>query len=294
MSAGDEHTAPDSEKARAVGVVILNYNGRDVLPGLLRSLESTDYPHFRVFLIDNASTDNSLESAQSWLDKLPMEIVRNDRNLLFSAGNNVGIERALEWGADYVFLLNNDTIVPGPLISELVEFMERTPDAGICGPMIHFGKPEGAIWGAGGRVSTWWGLVRHRGIRQKDIGQFSKPAVVDYVSGAAMMIRKAVIERIGMLDDAFPMYYEDTDFCFRARKAGFTCWYVPTSPLVHLVSVAAGGQASGFKVRRRFSSGMRFFARHARWCQWPTIILGQVYEAMRVGLLIGRGGHKAR
>jgi GT2 family glycosyltransferase len=292
MSPTDEHSAPVTKK---VGVIVLNYNGTRVLPGLLDSLERLDYPDFRVFLVDNASTDGSLALVRSYLDRLPMEIVENRENLLFSAGNNVGIERALEWGADYVFLLNNDTLVPPSILTELADFMGSNTQAGIAGPMIHFGEPVGAIWGAGGQVSLWWGLVRHRGIRQKDVGQYSQPAKVDYVSGAAMMISRAVIERIGMLDTDFPMYYEDTDFCFRARKAGFETWYVPAGPVIHLVSVAAGGQTSGFKIRRRFSSGMRFFARHARWYHWPTILLGQVSEAVRVtGLMLGRSSMNAR
>jgi len=272
-----------------VAVVVLNYQGENLLPGLLESLESTDYQNLKIYLVDNASTDNSLSLAENWLSRLPMEIIRNDENLLFSKGNNVGIKAAMESGSDFIFLLNNDTIVPATLISELINFMDKNLEVGISGPMIHFGSPAGVIWGAGGMVSTWWGLVRHRGIRAKDTGQFSEPVEVDYISGAAMMIRRDVIEKVGMLDENFPMYYEDTDFCFRARKAGFEVWYVPTSPLIHLVSVAAGGQASKFKLRRRFSAGIKFFTRHAKWFQWPTILLGQIFEAVRVLLLIAGG-----
>ncbi len=285
MNPANEDSAP-----KKCGVVVLNYNGKDVLPGLLQSLAKIDHPNFRIFLVDNNSQDDSIEQARvNYSDKLPMEIILNSENLLFSAGNNVGIKRALEGGEEYIILLNNDTIVPVSMFRELAEFMDKNPKAGIAGPMIHFGEPEGTIWGAGGMVFTWWGLVRHRGIRQKDTGQFSEPAIVDYVSGAAIMVRREVFEKIGMLNPSFPMYYEDTDFCFRAKKAGYEIWYVPTEPLIHLVSVAAGGQTSGFKIRRRFASGMRFFARHAGFWQWPTIFLGQIYEAIRVGLMVMRG-----
>lgn len=279
-----------SQESRRVGIVILNYNGKNVLPGLLKSLTKIDYPDLRIFLIDNNSSDDSIEHARvDFSEKLPMDITVNPENLLFSAGNNIGINRAIEWGADYVILLNNDTIVPPSLIKELVDFMEDKPKAGVAGPMIHFAEPSNTIWGAGGMVSTWFGLVRHRGIRMIDNGQFSKPEKVDYVSGAAMMARSGVFSELNMLDESFPMYYEDTDFCFRVRKAGHEIWYVPTAPLIHLVSVAAGGQASGFKISRRFKAGMKFFARHAGWCQWPTIILGQIYEAIRVGIMLMRG-----
>ncbi len=283
MSYQTEHTAPE------VGVVVLNYNGSEVLPGLFESLDLLDYPSFRVFLVDNASSDRSLDFARSYQPRFQMEVIENRENLFFSGGNNVGIKRALDRGAKYAMLLNNDTIVPPGLIAQLVEFLNAHPDAGIAGPMIHFKEPEGTIWAAGGKVSTWWGLVRHRGIRTKDDGQYTEPAIVDYVSGCAMMFRREVVDRIGLLDTSFPMYYEDTDFCFRARNEGFECWYVPTEPLIHLVSVAAGGQVSGFKISRRFSSGMRFFARHSTWYQWPTVLLGQIYEAIRVAYMVAGG-----
>jgi len=289
MSPSDNITSPPAMPK--VAVVVLNYQGETVLPGLLASLESTEYSNYNIYLVDNASTDNGLAVAEKWLDKLPMEIIKNDENLLFSRGNNVGIRKALVWRADFVFLLNNDTVVPPSLISELVKFLTDHSKAGIAGPMIHFENPKGVIWGAGGQVSTWWGLVRHRGIREKDIGQFSEASKVDYVSGAAMMVRTPVFSKIGLLDPDLPMYFEDTDFCFRARKKGFEVWYIPTAPLIHLVSVAAGGQRSWFKIRKRIRAGFRFFARHARWYQWPTILLGQVYEAVRVSLLVIKRFH---
>jgi len=279
MTSQDGHT---HKADPGVGIVVLNFNGRDVLPGLLDSLTGIAYPNFKIFLVDNASPDGSADIAEAYTDRLPLEIIRNSENLLFSKGNNVGIKRAMEWGADYVFLLNNDTVVPPELVAQLVRFLEDKSGAGIAGPMIHFGTPDGVIWGAGGEISTWWGLTRHRGIREQDRGQFSEAAKVDYVSGAAFLVRRTVIEKIGMLNESLPMYYEDTDFCFRARKAGYETWYVPTEPLIHLVSVAAGGQLSINKIRRRFVSGMKFFAVHAKWYQWPTIILGQIYESVRV------------
>jgi hypothetical protein len=287
MSAPEIRTVQDANSgAPQVGIIILNFNGSSVIPGLLDSIDKLDYPSFRVFFVDNASTDNSFDLARNRESRASIEIIINEKNLFFSAGNNVGIKRALEWGAEFVLLLNNDTIVPPALLTQLVDFLSSHEDVGVAGPLIHFADPPGHIWAAGGMVSTWFGLVRHRGIRTPDTGRFSTPSKVDYVSGAAMMVRRDVFKKIGFLDESFPMYYEDTDFSFRARKAGFDCWYVPTDPVIHLVSFAAGGQVSRFKVGRRFRSGMRFFQRHAKWYQWPTIIVGQIYEAVRVGLMV--------
>ncbi|HEX9744597.1 MAG TPA: glycosyltransferase family 2 protein [bacterium] len=276
--------APEPRRI-VVGIVVLNYNGEKVLPPLFESLEKLLYPDFRVFLVDNASSDKSLEYVKSYSAGFDMEVIENQQNLLFSGGNNVGIKRALEWGADYVLLLNNDTIVSPSMLDTLVEFMAGTANRGggaIAGPLIYFNKPEGHIWYAGGYVNRWLGTARHRGIRQKDVGQYGFLELVDYVSGCAMCVKKKVFEKIGYLDESFPMYYEDTDFCLRAKNEGFDTYYVPTEPMIHLVSVAAGGQLSGFKIMRRFRAGMKFFARHAKWYQWPTIILGQLIEAVRI------------
>jgi len=272
--------------APPVAIVVLNYNGAGVLPKLLGSLSTIDYPNLRILIVDNASTDDSLEVLESLSALLNFELIVNPTNLFFSEGNNIGIRKALQDGAEFVFLLNNDTIVPRRLITSLVDFMTKHPKAGITGPLIHFEYPPHTIWSAGGKVSTWFGLVRHRGIRQKDKGQFNRPLKVDYVSGAAMMVRRDVFEKVGLLDPAFTMYYEDTDFCFRARKAGFECWYVPTDPLIHLVSWSAGGQLSRLKIAMRARSGIKFFSRYSRWYQFPTIILGQIYEACRVASLV--------
>jgi GT2 family glycosyltransferase len=289
MNDGKKEPVNISPDKGPVAIVVLNYNGASVLPALLESLDRQAYPSLRVFMVDNASADQSLDYLRAYKSKGEMELIANDSNLLFSGGNNVGIRKALDWGAKYVLLLNNDTIVPPRLVNQLVDFLQSHSNVGIVGPMIHFGDAKNIIWAAGGMVSTWWGIVKHRGIRAADNGQFSEPSKVDYVSGAALMARSEVFNKIGLLDPSFPMYYEDTDFCFRARKAGFEIWYVPTDPLIHLVSVAAGGQVSKFKIQRRFGSGLRFFARHAKWYQWPTIVLGQVYEAIRVGLMIAFG-----
>ncbi|MFH1676938.1 MAG: glycosyltransferase family 2 protein, partial [bacterium] len=260
-------------ETRRTAIVVLNYNGEKFIDGLLNSLSHLEHDNYRVFFVDNASKDNSISIVNSFVLKLPLEIIENTENLLFAGGNNVGIKRALEWGAEFIFLLNNDTIAPPKILKSLTGFLEDNKNVGIVGPMIHFRHPENTIWFAGGYVSTWWGLVRHRGIRQIDSGQFDEPAGVDYISGCALVARREVWERVGFLDEKFPMYYEDTDFCFRAKKAGFECRWVPTDPVIHLVSASAGGQMSRFKIGMRFFSGMRFFTRWSKWYQWPTIIL---------------------
>jgi hypothetical protein len=143
------------------------------------------------------------------------------------------------------------------------------------------------IWFAGGKMSLFGKGSRHIGIRQKDRGQYDRTQDVDYITGCALMIRRTVIEQIGLLDEAYPMYNEDSDWCFRARKAGFRVVYTPSGRLWHKVSVSAGGQLSVFKIRNRLRSQWIFLKKYARWYHWLVMPFGGVMELGRIlGLIV--------
>lgn len=227
-----------------VWAVVLNYQGGDVLADCLQSLRKQKYPEFKILVVDNASTDASFEIAQKMEG---VELIRNDENLLFSGGNNVGIRHAFNSGAEYVVLINNDTTSDPELISELVNALAADTHAGIAGPKIYYHERPVMIWSAGGTVDFGKGWVRHRGIRQEDEGQFDAAAEVDYVTGCCLMFKRNVYQAIGGLDESFPMYFEDTDFCTRARKAGFKVLYVPAGKMWHKISASSGGNSHGVR-----------------------------------------------
>lgn len=273
----------------SVAVVVLTWNGRDLTLDCLRSLEAVTTPNVRVMVVDNASTDGTVDAIRArYGDRI--DILENPANLGFAAGNNAGIRRAMDDGARFVLLLNNDTTVAPNFIDELLPPMRESDTIGIATPKIYFAEPPNRIWYAGGEISLWRGIARHVGIRETDRGQHDRPRDVDYASGCALLARREVFERAGLLDESYRAYFEDADLCMRAARAGFRIRYVPTAKVWHRISASTGGQVSRAKIRRKLASARRFFTTYARPVHWLTIPLFFAVDVVRItGLvLVGR------
>jgi GT2 family glycosyltransferase len=167
--------------------------------------------------------------------------VRNQGNLGYAGGNNVGIRRALGDGADYVCILNNDVTVSPDFLAPMLDVLQSQPRAGIATPMICEAQNRGLVWALGGSLDAQAGVVHrlHAGegaaeLRSRD------PFPVDVASGAAMLAKREVFEDVGLLDEAFYLYFEETDWCLRARKAGYRVLAVPSSVVWHKVSATLG------------------------------------------------------
>ena len=261
-------------------VVIVNYRTASLAIDCLRSLAPEIVQisgGVRVVVTDNLSGDDSvprLEKAiadnhwADWASVLPLP-----SNGGFAYGNNMGIRPALESAdkPDFVLLLNPDTVLRAGAVAELLKFMESRPDVGIAGSRLE--DPDGTPQISAFRFHSIFSEFEH-GIR---LGPVSKalakhrvapPAPnetcrTDWVCGASMMIRREVFDRIGLLDEHYFMYYEETDFCLKAKRAGFPCWYVPSSRVVHLVG-SASQLSDARKHRKRrpaywFESRRRYF-----------------------------------
>lgn len=259
--------------APKVYIIVLNYNRKDDTLDCLESLYRMDYPNFRVVMVDNGSSDGT---ALAVMEVYPhAHVIENRRNLMFSGGNNVGIRAALSEGADYVLLINNDTVVAPDMLTKMVEAMKAQPEAGMAGPMIYYyppkaGEPE-LIWYAGGNVKLWQGLTAHRGIRERDTGQYNEVEYTDYITGCAMLATRECLEKVGLLDPAYYIYGEDADLSMRVRLSGYKLLFVPDAKMWHKVSSSTGGEFSAFKVRNKIKSNLRFFVRYARPIHWLTI-----------------------
>lgn len=273
----------------SVAVVVLTWNGRDLTLDCLRSLEAVTTPNVRVMVVDNASTDGTVAAIRDRYRER-IDILENPANLGFAEGNNAGIRRALDEGARFILLLNNDTTVAPNFIDELLLAMRESGGIGIATPKIYFAEPPNRIWYAGGEISLWRGTARHIGIRETDRGQHDRPRDVDYASGCAFFARREVFERVGLLDESYRAYFEDADLCMRAAKAGFRIRYVPAAKVWHRISASTGGQVSRAKISRKLASARRFFATYARPVHWLTIPLFFVVDVVRItGLvLVGR------
>ncbi len=217
-------------KIPQVTAVILNTNRRDDTLDCLKSLSQQSYPALSVMLLDNASTDGSIEAVRAGFPGV--QIVRLAENKGYAGNNNTGIQLALDQGAGWVLVLNEDTLLAPECIAELVKAGENDPQAGIVGPMVyHFDEPL-RIQSAGGIMTRQWDFT-HAGWNEIDQGQYAAVRAVDWISGCALMIRRATVEQIGLIDERFFYYKEETEWCLRARRAGWTILHAPNAKLWH-------------------------------------------------------------
>lgn len=221
-----------------VFVVLVNWNNARDTIDCIKSLESVSYGDFEVIVVDNGSTDGSTEDISQAFPETT--IIRNNKNLGFAGGNNPGIKFALDKGADYVLLLNNDTVVAPDFIARMVELAELSPAIGIVSPKIYYFSEPDRLWFAGGVIDLWRGNTRHLGDLEIDKGQCDSVQDVDFVSGCAMLVKRKVIEDIGMLYEPMFLYYEDSDFCARSRRAGYRIVMAPEGKIWHKVSSTTG------------------------------------------------------
>lgn len=230
--------SPDS-RGPTVWLVIVLYNAYADTADCLVSLRQATYSRLRTVLIDNGSGDGSGARLKQ---EFPEVIhLRSDVNLGFAGGCNLGIRAALAGGADYVCLLNNDTLVEPGFLEPLIERAEATPGAGIFGGKIFYAEPPDRLWFAGGRIDRRRGLTAHRGQGLPDAPGFDRPGPVDYITGCLLLAPASLYERLGLLDERYFMYAEEVDFSLRARRAGLVSYYEPRSVIYHRISRSMGG-----------------------------------------------------
>jgi GT2 family glycosyltransferase len=220
-----------------VAIILLNWNGKDQTLDCLASLHQLTYPSFRVVLVDNASGDGSIQAVRSSFPDV--ELIENRENLGFAQGNNVGMECALR-DADYILLLNNDTVVAPSFLGFMIDAAEADPQIGMLGPTIYYYDHPQTIWSAGGAIDWKHGSTRMLHLNEEDGGQLgSQPQPVDFVTGCALLVKAAVIRQVGLLDPRFFAYYEETEWCVRTARAGFRILYVPQAAIWHKISAQA-------------------------------------------------------
>jgi GT2 family glycosyltransferase len=211
-----------------VAVVILNYKVADLVLKCVDSVKNSSYQEKLIIVVDNNSNDHLADKLQ--LSK-ELIFIQSKENSGYTGGNNLGIKEALKQKADYILVLNPDTEVEKDTIKILVEKAEKL-EVGILCPKIYFSDSK-TIWFAGGIMDYANVLGSNRGVDEEDTGQFDKDEEMDLVTGACMLVRAEVFEKIGLFDENYFLYYEDTDFCFRAKKAGFKIMYIHNAIVYH-------------------------------------------------------------
>lgn len=218
-------------------IIILNWNGGKYLLSCLNSLRKVKSKIARLefLIVDNNSTDASVKNV---IKKFPnIKIIKNLKNLGYSGGNNVGIKYALKQGADYILLLNPDTQVDNKFIDPLLESLEKNKKNGIAGPKTYKKSLSSKLISNAGNFLDRYLNGKDLGNGKLDKGQYDSVFLTDYVSGTAMLIKKIVFKKIGYFDERFFLYYEDVDFCLRAKVKGFESCFVQKSLIFHKGSV---------------------------------------------------------
>jgi GT2 family glycosyltransferase len=210
--------------------VILNTNRCGDTLACLASLEKSTYENLTVIVLDNHSTDGSVQAIHSNFPQV--QVIELAENQGYAGNNNVGIRAALDQQADWVFVLNEDVILAPDCLERLVATGESESGIGMVGPMVyHYDEPD-VIQSAGGWVNRYW-VAGHFGKDEKDQGQFNVARPVDWLTGCSILVRRAVVEQIGMLDERFFIYCEEEEWCLRAREANWKLVHVPQAKLWH-------------------------------------------------------------
>lgn len=250
----------------AVHVIVLHWGDPGVTAACLESLRSVTYRPLQAIVIDNGTPDRSGGALAK--DFPEFMHLRHDENLGFSDGNNAGLRRALDTGAAYVLLLNNDTQVEPGFLEPMVAAAEADPRVGMVNPKILFADPPGVIWFSRGAHSLWTGIPRpvdrHRADRRDDDGTIA----MTFATGCALLLRATMLREIGLLDGALFMYAEDLDLSIRARQAGWKIVNVRKSRVIHHEAVQRKKTtADPFRLRLTARNTLRVNWRHANALQ---------------------------
>jgi GT2 family glycosyltransferase len=266
---------------RSTAVVIVNYRTPGLVADCLRTLapEVAVEPSLRAIVVDNASGDDSVatiaaairEGGWTWVELLPL-----DHNGGFAFGNNAAVRYLLSQPnpPNYVWLLNPDTLVRSGAASALISFLEANPDVGIAGGRLEF--PDGTPQTAAFRFPSLFGVFEDAiriGLVSRALDRYRVPPPpranahrTDWVNGASMMVRRTLFESVGLMDEGYFLYFEETDFCYRVWRAGWPIWHVPASRVVHLEGQSTGVTGADLAKKPRpkywFDSRARYFRKN--------------------------------
>lgn len=237
---------------KLVCFILVNYNGYKDTLACVDSLLKIQYSNYKIIIIDNASTNNSVEMLKK-IESERIKLISLSENIGFSGGNNVGIEIAKDENSDFIILLNNDTIVNSNFLKPLIDVCDENINS-ITSPKINYCSNKNKIWYAGGKISFKLGRSWHNGINKPDNNKNLNVKEVSFISGCCMCIPREVINKVGLLSEDYFLYYEDTDYCCKAMKKGVKLLYVPESLIYHNVSASTGHNSpimTYYKIRNR-------------------------------------------
>lgn len=259
---------------KKVIIVTVNYNTEKDTYNLVDSIKKVKKEDFflETIIVDNGSK-NKMSLSKDYAEDIIL--IRSDINTGFSGGYNIGIKEALKRQADFVLVVNNDTIIDSLMIENLLKVISSNSKIGVVTPKIYFAKGHEfhknrysedelgkVFWYAGG-YTDWENITSiHRGVDEVDKGQYDKTEKTDFASGCCMFFKREVFEKVGMFDDRYFLYYEDADLNERIKKAGFDIYFVPSAILIHVNAASSGGAGNPLQdyyiTRNRMLFGMKY------------------------------------
>lgn len=263
-----------------VFAVVANWNGGEENLECIVSLLAQGLAEDEIVFVDNGSVDGSAELVLARHPRIVL--LRNRTNLGFGEASNRGAQAALERGAEAVFFVNNDVVLPEGTLARLVCAFGEHPRAGIVGPRVLYKNEPRRVWCAGGMLTWRQNLSTLLGHRQPDSERWRAVREVDYVAGCSLLVRREVLAKIGLFDASYFAYMEDVDLCVRAKRAGFEVWSIGDVASLHNSSSSTGG---GYNPRRKYMMGVNsiwFLKHHAGATEWARFV---VFDVLSLPLL---------
>lgn len=241
-----------------VSIITVNYNTYRDVRELLQSIQRLTYPNLEVIVVDNASRENPKPLLTA---EFPfIQFIRSYSNLGFAGGNNLGIKNTK---GRYCFFLNSDTVLDPSFLEPIIDFMESHPNVGMASPKVLFPDLKTIQYAGARAINQFTGRGKRIGLGEVDHGQYDRCQPTDLGHGAAMIVRREVIEKIGPMPEVYFLYYEEHDWCEQVKKAGYEMYYLGNTRVIHKEGTSTGGDLSPLKVYYMTRNRLLFLRRNA-------------------------------
>lgn len=288
MSDSIGSNSSESHSQPVVWIVVLHYQGLEYTRACLESLKKLHYQNFRVLIFDNCSPDSSGDPLAAEFPQF--EYVKSAQNLGFAGGCNAAVRQCAERGAQWIWLLNNDTSVHPDSLEQLILCAERNPKAALLGGQVFTPKGESFVASGGGQIDFAKGKTYERQEAPADGSEIP----CDWISGCNLLLRLEAFDSLGGFDESFFLYFEDTDLCYRARQAGWQCMLVPAARVEHIGLRSSQGKQSTWRHYYYIRNRLLFFRRHAQDSRKLPITLAITAHVARHSITLPFRGDEGR
>ena len=268
--------------SKKLAIILVNWNSFELTKDTLESLQKTTYTNYDCIVVDNGSADGSGDLIESTFPNCI--VLKSITNKGFTGGNNIGMDYALQYGYEYIMMLNNDVAVEPNFLEPLIAKLDQDASVGAVQPLIYFHHDRNLIWNAGSRYLSWIGLPLTLMYFRKDPLrlQMNMQKKIDWITGCAFMIRASVLRKTGTLKEPYFIYFEDVDLSFRIKQAGYQLGYVPESVIYHIAGMSHKSKTKekeGFlNPKVHYLNGRNriwFLKAHTPWWAIPTTFFYQ-------------------